>query len=95
MELFSMLLGSLDGRGIWGRMDTCICMAESLHCPPGTMSLTTLLISYTPIQNEKFKKKKYSFRSHKQRVMSIPIQGGQTSNELRLQPLNPTQHWSH
>ena len=20
---------SLDGRGVWGRMDTCICMAES------------------------------------------------------------------
>ena len=22
------------GGGVWGRMDTCICMAESLHCPP-------------------------------------------------------------
>ena len=30
-------------RGIWGRMDTCICMAESLFCPPET--ITTLLIS--------------------------------------------------
>ena len=27
-----------------GRMDTCICTAESLCCPPET--LTTLLISY-------------------------------------------------
>ena len=27
-------------------------------------------------------------------MVSIPISGGQTSNELRLQPLNPTQHWS-
>ena len=27
--------------------------------------------------------------------LSIPIHGGQTSNELRLQPLNPTQYWSH
>ena len=25
-ELCSMLCGSLDGRGVWGRMDTCICM---------------------------------------------------------------------
>ena len=25
-------------------------------------------------------------------IISIPIHGGQTSNELRLQPLNPTQH---
>ena len=24
----------LDGRGVWGRMDTCIYMAESLHCWP-------------------------------------------------------------
>ena len=27
----SMLCGSLDGRGVWGRMATCICMTESLH----------------------------------------------------------------
>ena len=44
--------GSLDGRGVWGRMDTCICVTESLHCSPET--ITTLLISYTPIQNKKF-----------------------------------------
>ena len=30
-----------------GRMDTCICMAESLCCPPE--NITALLISYTPI----------------------------------------------
>jgi len=30
-------------------MDTCLCMAESLCCSPGTT--TTLLIGYTPIQN--------------------------------------------
>ena len=43
----SMLHGSLKGRGVWGRMDTCICMDESLHCSPET--ITTLLIGYTPI----------------------------------------------
>ena len=26
--------------------------------------------------------------------LSIPIHGGQTSNELRLHSLNPTQQWS-
>ena len=31
----------------WERMDTYICVAESLYCPPGT--ITTLLIDYTPI----------------------------------------------
>ena len=35
--------------GSSGRMDTYICVAESLFYPPET--ITTLLISYTPIQN--------------------------------------------
>ena len=29
-----MVCGSLDGKGVWGRMDTRICMAESLNCSP-------------------------------------------------------------
>ena len=36
-----MLSGSLDGREIWREMDTCICMAESICCPPEM--ITTLL----------------------------------------------------
>ena len=44
-----MLSASLDGRVVWGRMDTCVCMAEFLHCSPET--ITTLLIGYTPTQN--------------------------------------------
>ena len=55
MELCSMLCGSLDGRGVWKRMDTCICMAESLHCSPAT--ITPLLTGFTPVQNKKLKKK--------------------------------------
>ena len=51
MELCSMLCGSLDEKGDWGRMDTCTCVAEFLCCPPET--ITTLLISYIPIQNKK------------------------------------------
>ena len=43
------LLSGLDGRGAWGRMDTHICMAETLCCPPET--ITTLLTGCTPIQN--------------------------------------------
>ena len=49
MELYSMLCASLDGRGVWGRMDTCIYMADSLHYSPET--ITTLLVGYTPIRN--------------------------------------------
>ena len=48
-----MLFGSLDGRGVWGRVNTCICMIESLYCPPAT--ITTLLIGYTPMQKKKKK----------------------------------------
>ena len=55
MKLSTKLCSSLDGRGVWGRMDTCMCMAESLCCSPET--ITTLLISCTPNQNKKFKKK--------------------------------------
>ena len=42
-----MLYASLDGRGIWGKMDTCICMTESLHYSPD--AITALLIDYTSI----------------------------------------------
>ena len=56
MELYSVLCGSLDGRGIRERINTCICMAEPVCCSPET--ITTLLISYTPIPNKKFKKLK-------------------------------------
>ena len=42
-------------REVRGRMDTYICMAESLHSSPET--ITTLLSGYTPIQNRKLEKK--------------------------------------
>ena len=45
-----MFCGSLDRRGVWGRMDTCICMA-------GPSETITLLIDYPPVQNKKFKKR--------------------------------------
>ena len=59
MELCSMLCASGSGRGFWGRMDTCVCMAESLCCPLET--ITALLISYTPTQNVFGVKKKKAF----------------------------------
>ena len=31
-ELCSASCGSLGGRGLWGRADTCVCTAGSLHC---------------------------------------------------------------
>ena len=57
-ELCSVSGGSLGGRGVWGRMDRWVCMAESLCCAPET--ITTLLAGYTPIQNLKTNKQKNS-----------------------------------
>ena len=50
MELCSVLYASLDEREVWRRMDTCICMAESLHSSPEIIKI--LLIGYTAIQND-------------------------------------------
>ena len=63
-EFCSVLCGSLDGRGVWGRVDTCVCMAEAPCCSPET--ITTLLIIYTPIQNKKkIKRKQAKFTNAK------------------------------
>ena len=53
MELCSMLCGSLDGSRVWERMDTFMCMPESIRCTPEIV--TVFFITYTPIQNKKFK----------------------------------------
>ena len=74
MELCSMLCGSLGERGVWGRMDTCICMTESLGC--SSENITTLLISYTPKQNKKFKGKKKSFTHYSALVSPFSSWGG-------------------
>ena len=44
MELCSVLCGSLDGRSIWGRMDTRTRVAEPLCCAPETV--TASFVSY-------------------------------------------------
>ena len=44
-----MLCGGLDERRVWGRMDACVCVAESLCCADG--AIPTLLINYIPKQN--------------------------------------------
>ena len=61
-----MLCGSLDGRGVWGRMDSHICMAESFCCSPET--ITTLFIGYTPTQNKLKNKCTCNFVRHCQIV---------------------------
>ena len=50
---------SLVGREVWGRVDTCICMAESLCCSLET--ITTLFVNwlYSNIKLKALKEKKY------------------------------------
>ena len=59
-----MLCGSLDGRGVWERMDTCISIqsTESLCCLPETS--TALLIGYTPREDKKFLFLKYKIKGY-------------------------------
>ena len=49
-----MLCGSLDGSGVWGgvewRMDTSVCMTESLGYSPETIIM--LLTGYTSVENK-------------------------------------------
>ena len=51
-------------------MDMCICVAESesLRCSPETT--TTLLIGYTPIQNEKLREKRRKPNSNKRSTLT-------------------------
>ena len=48
-----MSRGSLDGREVWGRTDTCMRTAESLRCSSETTAM--FLIGYTLIQNKSLK----------------------------------------
>ena len=47
-----ILCNNQNGKTIWKRIDTCICITESLCCAPEIN--TTLLINYTPISFKKF-----------------------------------------
>lgn len=55
-ELCSLLCASLDGRGLWGRADTHMYMAESLCRSPETTAL--VLTGYIPLQNKSLKVQK-------------------------------------
>ena len=53
VELGSMLCGSLDGKGVWGRMDTRIYIWLSPFAVYVKLSQHCLLIGYAPVQNKK------------------------------------------
>ena len=47
------LCGSLAGRGVWGRMDTCICMAEAFPCSLKTVTTLLIGIQFSSVQSLK------------------------------------------
>ena len=50
----AMLCGSLDRREVCGRLDTCICMAESLCCLPETVTaLLSAILQYKKLRKNK------------------------------------------
>ena len=52
-----MLCGSLDGKRVWGRMDMCIYMTESLNCLPKTHNIVNQLYFNTKLSFFFFKQK--------------------------------------
>ena len=50
----------MNERGGWERTDTCICMAESLCCPPETTTILLTILQYK-IKSLKKKRKKEKF----------------------------------
>ena len=60
MKLYSMLCVILDGMRIWGRVDTCIYMAEFLHCSPVSQNCYLATPQYK-IKSLKLKKSVCSF----------------------------------
>ena len=75
-ELSSVLFGSLDGRGVWGRMDTCICTVESFFYSPET--ITTFFVNWlgTRIQLKKNKVRKREVGGAGGEVLWKPDHGG-------------------
>ena len=72
-------------RGVWGRMDTCICIVESLCCIHATTQ-HCLLISYTPIQNKKLKKKERKKKKQRPRKDSLMRSECRCQSLMKRQP---------
>ena len=51
-----MLCASLDGKRVWGRMDTYICIAESLHFSTETITTFLSVIPQYKIKRLNFEK---------------------------------------
>ena len=63
MELCSVLHSNLDVRGVWGRMDTCVCMAESLLCSLESTTIVNWIYPHYKMKCLKSKKNKKNLTS--------------------------------
>ena len=80
-----MLCANLDGRGVWGRMDTCTRMAESLLCSPETI-MTQFSNWLYPNIKAKIKKKKRKEKKNyiKRKTKATLLCDGQDANLFRV-----------
>ena len=90
-----MLCGILDGKGVWGRRDTCICMAESLRylletalfvnqlCVCVCARVCACSATPTPIQNQKLKKNKnvHRYKNLVEKLMQKKRAGREISDD--------------
>ena len=65
-----VLCGNIDGRRVWGRVDTCLCMGESLHCSSETV--TIFLIGYPQAKNKRSNYRKQNCASSVRGMSSNP-----------------------
>ena len=86
-----MLCGNLDGKEIWGRMDTCIFMAGSLYCSPETVTTLFVNLLYLNIKCVcvcvcVFKEGKCFVRKQGEKMMLLV--------DFSLSPLYPLSSWA-
>ena len=70
------------GEGSLGKMDACICMAESLYCPPETIII--LLTGYISIYNKMFFKKKRAIHWNVDGASNSDAGGGQEKCDTNM-----------
>ena len=49
--LCSVLCGGLDGRGVWGRTERCVCMGEPLCCASEMITTLLIMLSRSVVSN--------------------------------------------
>ena len=74
-ELCSVLYGSLDGREVWGRMDTCTHRAEYICCPPETITMLLFQYKIKSLKKEEnnVQKKKPTYKKEKKTTQKTVV----------------------